>query len=59
MYNFHYYYVKQKYLEDKLKLLFTDTDLLVYSVQTDNLYNDMLADEHLFDFSDYPENHGR
>ena len=51
--------MKQKYLEDKLKLLFTDTDLLVYSVQTDNLYNDMLADEHLFDFSDYPENHGR
>ena len=57
MYEFHYNYVKQRYPNDKSKLLFTDTDSLVYRIQTDNLYSDMLIDKHLFDFSGYPEDH--
>ena len=30
MYEFHYDYMKQKYNESDLKLLYMDTDLLVY-----------------------------
>ena len=57
MYDFHYNYVKQKYPDDKSKLLFTDTDSLVYKIQTDNLYDDMKSDSNLFDFSGYPREH--
>ena len=57
MYNFHYNYVKQKYPREKSKLLFTDTDSLVYKIQTRDLYHDMKEDEHLFDFSGYPNDH--
>ena len=37
MYDFHYNYIKQKY-EDKARLLFTDTDSLMYEMQTENFY---------------------
>jgi hypothetical protein len=35
----------------------TDTDSLLYDVQTTDLYADMRADLHLFDTSDYPKDH--
>ena len=55
MYDFHY--IKQKY-GDKAKLSFTDTDSLMYEIQTENLYKDISADvKHRFDTSDYPPNH--
>ena len=57
MYNFHYNHMKVKYPGDKLKLLFTDTDSLAYVVQTKNIYEDMIEDAHLYDFSNYPEDH--
>ena len=57
MYDFHYNHMKVKYPGDRLKLLFTDTDSLSYAVETDNIYEDMAEDAHLYDFSAYPRDH--
>ena len=57
MYNFHCNYIKQKY-EDKAKLLFTDTDSLMYEIETEDFYKDISADvKDRFDTSDYPPDH--
>ena len=53
MYSFHYVYMKHKYPGDQSKLLLTDTDSLIYSIQTDNIYQDLFADRTRFDFSEY------
>jgi len=56
MYQFHYNYIKRKY-EDRASLLFTDTDSLFYSVQTDDLYADMKDNmDEWFDTSNYDRN---
>ena len=51
MYKFHYKYVKSKF---DPKLLFADTDSLVYEIKTEDVYEDFYQDKNLFDFSDYP-----
>ena len=57
MYEFHYNYIKPKY-GNKAKLLFTDTDSLMYEIQTDDFFKDISGDvKDRFDTSDYPENH--
>ena len=53
MYKFHYEYIKSKF---DAKLLFTDTDSLVYEIKTEDLYEDAYSDKDLLDFSDYPVN---
>ena len=55
MYDWHYNYMMQKY--SNLKLLFTDTDSLCYEIETEDIYQDMKEDEHLYDFSEYPFGH--
>ena len=51
IYKFHYEYVKNKY---DAKLLFTDTDSLVYGIKEKDVYKECFEDRELFDFSDYP-----
>ena len=53
MYHYHYHYVLKTFNETKL--LFTDTDSLVYEIKGDNVYEKCFKDKHLFDFSGYPK----
>ena len=53
MLNFHYGYIKEKYPNERSRQLLTDTDSLIYN--TENLYQEILEDHHLFDFSRYPK----
>ena len=36
-------------------MLLTDTDSLVYEIETDNVYEDFHGNKNLFGFSDYPQ----
>ena len=57
MFDFHYYYIREKY-NDAAELLFTDTDSLLYLIHTDDFYKDISKDiKQKFDTSDYPESH--
>ena len=57
MFDFHYNYIRKKY-GDKAELLFTDTDSLMYLIQTEDFDKDINKDiKRKFDTSDYPENH--
>ncbi|CAH3140314.1 unnamed protein product [Porites evermanni] len=57
MFNFHYTYIKEKY-KNKVELLFTDTDSLIYLINTKDFYKDISPDILTkFDTSDYPPNH--
>ena len=58
MYDFHYGYIKPKYGE-KVKLLFTDTDSLMYEIETEDFYKDIFPDvKTMFDTSNYPKENG-
>ena len=51
MYEFQYKYIKSKF---DAKLLFTDTDSLVYEIKTEDVYDDFYKDKNMFDLSNYP-----
>ena len=55
IYRFHYEYMQDR-VGDKSKLLYTDTDSLVYEIRGVNMYEQMKADLTEFDTSDYPPN---
>ena len=52
MYKFHYDYIKTKYGNNS-KLLFTDTDSLMYQIKTEDVYKDFSDDKEMFDLSNY------
>ena len=56
MYKFWYDYLKVKY-GDNVTLLYTDTDSFILKIFTDDVYEDMKNDNHLFDFSEYDKDH--
>ena len=43
MFYFHYNYIREKY-GDKAELFFTDTDSLMYEIQTKDFYQDISKD---------------
>jgi len=55
MYEIWYGRLKKKY-GDKVALLYTDTDSLVFEVETENFEDDVQNDD-LWDFSTYPKDH--
>ena len=44
LYEFHYDYIKNKY-DNKSKLLFSDTDSLMYEIKTEYVYEDFSTDK--------------
>ncbi|XP_065364524.1 uncharacterized protein LOC135957667 [Calliphora vicina] len=56
MYDFHYDYILPKY-KSKVQLNYMDTDSFIYTIQTDDFYNDILNDiDTRFDTSEYEIN---
>ena len=53
MYKFHYEYIQYKF---NARLLFTDTDSLVYEIKKEDVYEDFYQDKDFFDFSEYSSN---
>ena len=53
IHKFHYEYIKNK---SDAKLLFNDTDSLVYEIKTEDVYEDFYGEKNLFNFSDYSLN---
>ena len=58
MYNFHYNVMKPVF-NDRIHLLYTDTDSLMYEIQSENPYQELKDGDKLgwFDFSNYPKDH--
>ena len=52
MYEFHYDYIKSKY-NDKSKLLFTETDNVMYEIKTEYVFEGFSRNKEIFDFSNY------
>ena len=52
LYEFHYAYMRAKF-GDRCKVLYTDTDSLMYSVECEDVYKRMKRDIDRFDTSDY------
>ena len=53
MYQFYYDYILKTF--DNAKLLFTDTDSLVYEIRGGDVYEQCFKDKELFDFTEYPK----
>jgi hypothetical protein len=56
MYDFHYNVIKAQY-GDKAQLLYTDTDSLIYEIETPDPYADMAKNLDRYDTSNYPTGH--
>ena len=49
MYQFYYNYIKNNY-DNKLKLLFTETDSLMYEIKTEGVYEDFSSNRRCLTF---------
>ena len=58
MFDFHYNYIKKNY-GDKAELLMTDTDSLMYLIQTDDVFKDIKREDvkERFDTHNFPKHH--
>ena len=56
MHQFWYDHLKNKY-NNKVELIYTDTDSFIIQVEKNDIYKDMLEDRNLYDFSEYPKDH--
>ena len=54
MYDFHYNYIKKKY-NNRARLLFTNTDILTYEIEAEDVYKDFGNNKVMFNNSNYPE----
>ena len=52
MHEFHYNYIKIKH-RNNARLLFTDTDCLMYQIKTEDVYEKFSKDEEMSDFSNF------
>ena len=52
VYQFHNDYIENKYGNNS-RLLFSDTDSLMYEIKTKNVYQDFSNYKEMFDFSSY------
>ena len=52
MYEFHYDYIKNKYASNS-RLLFSDTNSLMYEIKTEDVFEDFSKHKEIFDFSNY------
>ena len=58
MYLFYYNYIKKKYRDPRAMLLITDTDSLMYEIETEDFCSDVKDDvKSTFDTSDFPNDH--
>lgn len=55
LYQFHYNFIKQKY-GNNAKLCYTDTDSLLYLINTENVYQDIKDNIQEFDTSNFDKN---
>ncbi|XP_050457754.1 uncharacterized protein LOC126854768 isoform X2 [Cataglyphis hispanica] len=55
LYEFHHEYMLPLYREN-CKIMYTDTDSLIYYIKCDDIYENMKRDIDRFDTSDYPAN---
>jgi len=54
LYRFHYDVMPKLVGDDKFSLLYTDTESLIYSSETDDIYRKIKANIEHFDTSDFP-----
>ena len=60
MYDFHYNHVQKQWPNGKAKLILTDTDSLLYEIETEDVYEDIQNNPELrawMDTSNYPTDH--
>ena len=53
IYDFHYNFIKKHF---DAELLFTDTDIIIYKIKLEDVYEERFRHKHLFDFSNYAKN---